>query len=248
MNFKHFAFSAVFVLVTFPGAAAAEKRLADFSDSQRQIIDARAMNTPLLDVKRAKVQLYTNAAGWLVARSPLPKAEEARRIAAADAALRNKHRVVETPAAAEAVLRRLTAALPARMRAEKTSLVVLDEDKWDAQSIGGGRVFISRGYFHALMANERRGKDHLAFVLAQQIGHDVRGHCRFAYKLLWLQEQLDARADREVDQRGHRRCRRGAERLHRPRTRDLLGPGARAEIRTGRVGHQLPGHRPDQRP
>ncbi|MCH8047119.1 MAG: hypothetical protein IID44_25735 [Planctomycetes bacterium] len=200
MNVKRFVFFVAFAFAVC-SAAAAEKRLASFSDAQRQAIDARAMKTPLLDVKRAKVQLYTNAAGWLIARSPLPKAEESRRIAAADAALRGRHRVVKTPAAAEAVLRRLTAALPAHMRAEKASLVVFAEDAFESQTIGGGRVFISRGYLRALTASERRGKDRLAFVLAQQIGHDVRGHCRFAYKLLWLQEQLDARADRQVDQR-----------------------------------------------
>ncbi|MCH8922295.1 MAG: alpha/beta fold hydrolase [Planctomycetes bacterium] len=197
-----FALAIVFMAAHRGAHSQAETpQLAGLSPAERQTVDARAMKTPLLDVKRAKVRLYTNAAGWLVARSPLPKAEERRRIAAADAAFRTKHRAVETPAAAKAVLRRLTAALPAPMPAETTSLVVFDDDEWDAQTVGGGRVFISQGYLRALTADKQRGTDRLAFVLAQQIGHDVRGHCRFAYKLLWLQDQLDERADREVDRR-----------------------------------------------
>src|SRR5262245_32182318 len=86
--------------------------------AERLLIDEGALWGPREKRNVARVEVYGNALKWLVARTPLPIAEESRRAGQKDDELRSKHRTFAPPARATEVFQKLTAALPARMRPE----------------------------------------------------------------------------------------------------------------------------------
>lgn len=161
----------------------------------RREVDARALHQPAESATTQNIQFYSGLTGWLLSRTPLSAAEEVRRAKAAHSAVIKKWHVVPTPRAADAVMVKLVAQLPARFRSENTrfSLTVLDQPQWQASTVGGGYLYITRPYLEALLAGGQGGADMLAFVLGRQLGHICRLHCRRGYQLIVLKEALDQR-------------------------------------------------------
>src|SRR5580704_4004315 len=66
-----------------------------FTPDERQLIDEGALWCPREPRSAAHVEAYANTLKWLVARTPLPVAEEIHRAGAKDEELRAKHRTSE---------------------------------------------------------------------------------------------------------------------------------------------------------
>lgn len=198
IRFRTLLPSIVLFWLAVPGLAGgenAESPRFDFetlTPAARERIDRRALSRPAPNGNGTRSQFYVDTLGWLVSQTPFPSEEEARRSQAVHKEMIRSSRVVETPLAAGKVLTRLLEELPERMRPEEFeyTLTVIDRPGWESFTVGGGHLYITRPYLEALLADEKRGRDRLAFVLAQQLGHIAREHTRFGYQLLAIQEEI----------------------------------------------------------
>jgi pimeloyl-ACP methyl ester carboxylesterase len=68
--------------------------------------------------------------------------------------------------------------------------MILDVDEISAFSVGGGYVYVTRPLLDALLSGKERGRNALAFVLAQELGHIAEQHCRRGYQLQLIQEEI----------------------------------------------------------
>ena len=169
----------------------------------RQEVDARALRVPEDSTIKQNVQFYSGLTGWLLSQAPMSAVEEVRRSETGHAAVIKTWKVVPTPSSAKLVMAKLVAELPAHLRFGYPgfSLTVLDQPEWYASTVGGGHVYISKPYLEALLAVDQGGQDMLAFVLARQLGHICRFHCRRGYQLVLLKEELDERLSADVNRK-----------------------------------------------
>ncbi|MDA1014801.1 MAG: M48 family metalloprotease [Planctomycetota bacterium] len=139
---------------------------------------------------------------WLVSHVPLTPDEERQRARALQRQVETKHNTLPCPRSINAVLDRLVKQLPQEMRrpGDGYEVRVLDCDDITAFTVGGGVIYLSDAYLNALTADANQRDDRLAFVLAGQLGHLCRGHCRFAFQLDDLRVALDDRANRRNSQ------------------------------------------------
>ncbi len=110
---------------------------------------------------------------------PTPE-QEARRSADARDRLLGCRPAAATPPAAQRVFDRLVAELPPHLRADAFvyRLTGLDRPERDACTTGGGQVYVTGPEADGLLADPARGEAALAFVLADEIGHNALGHTR----------------------------------------------------------------------
>jgi len=163
-----------------------------YTAEERRLIDEGAMWGPRERRNVAPVEAYASAHKWLVARTPLPVAEEIRRAGENDQALRSKYKTSEPPTAATKVFQKLVGTLPARMRPENIefTLTVIERSERDALTLGAGRVYVGDSFLTSLLDDDRSEPDQLAFVLAHELGHISLGHVRRVYQRLWMYEQV----------------------------------------------------------
>lgn len=183
-------------------ASEREFKFSELTPATRRKIDAAAANAaPKRPVSAVRRESIGDFVSWAIARTPLPPEEESRRAAEVHARIVAESEIVPTPKVAEAVLEKLVADLPPRMRPVgfAFSLTVLDEPGREAFTVGAGRLYVPKDYLEALLADERSGRDRLAFVLAHEIGHVCREHTRRAYQLLILEERANGNAGSDVD-------------------------------------------------
>ncbi|MBW3543810.1 MAG: M48 family metalloprotease [Planctomycetes bacterium] len=186
-----------------PGAWA---EFGPLPDDERAAIDRRALDEPDGPATEIAGPFFGGITGWAVSRAPLPDDEELRRAREAYEALTRERRIAPTPAAAAGVLKTLTAEVPASLQPRPLgfTLTVVEDARQPAFTLGAGYLVISQDLVESLLLGARAGRDRLAFVLAHEMGHNARGHCRRGYHLLALQEAARDGALREADAEGVR--------------------------------------------
>ncbi len=137
-------------------------------------------------------KIYGNGVGWLVGQTPMPTDEEVKRARILQNEVIRKSHVVETPKSAQRVFDRLIGKLPDRMKRHSApfTLTVLDSEKPEMFGIGAGIIYVTNSYLATFSRDGIFSEEALAFVLAHEIGHDCRGHCRSAWKLIWLHDEM----------------------------------------------------------
>ena len=193
-----------------PVAAPRPLRHADFRQcgpAQRLEIDAQALACPDTPALEKDGPFFGGLAGWIVSRAPLSPEEEFRRAEAAAVELEERFVITDPPAAASDVLQALVAELPERQAVPpvKFSLRVIDIPQWMAFTPGGGRLFVSKPYLEALLADAEHGRGRLAFVLAHELGHIALEHTRRGYQLAALEDAARGEALDEVERARLRR-------------------------------------------
>ena len=170
---------------------------SSLSPGVRNHLDRLALRTSEPKTSRQRIEFFGNVGTWLLSRTPMTPQEEARRATAVHEEICRTNKIAHAPPVAERVFQKLLAELPQRMRPESFhySLTVIDEPSWTATTVGGGYVSITKPYLYALLSDESRGEDRLAFVLAEELGHICREHCRLGYRVLVLEEELGTNSD-----------------------------------------------------
>ncbi len=162
--------------------------LTAFSDQDRLAIDRQVLNLPELRIEKPSAVFYGNLAGWGIGRTPLKVEEEQELAKAEHEKVLNTHRTTPAPAEALRVLKKLTTQLPAVSPKQfEYTLTIVDMPEFRSWTPGGGVLYLSRPFYQALAVGAQGGEDRLAFVLAHEMGHIVRRHCRVGYQLLKLQ-------------------------------------------------------------
>lgn len=176
-----------------PAASPSPPVLRLLAPAERGLLDQSALRLPPLALAQERRDLAGNVPAWLLSRVNLTPAEERDRAAALHKEIVARHRVVRGPSTlvAKKVLARLARELPAHLRpaAGLWELTVLDEPDYNAFAIGGGWLYVSRPLLEALLADRQRGEAGLAFVLAVQMGHVARQHCRRGWQRLAIEEE-----------------------------------------------------------
>ena len=157
------------------------------SEEDRTAVDRRVLAQPDLRTEEPKQAFYGTLAGFGVSRTPM-KAEEELELA------RKEHKQIlksfdtsPAPPLAAGVLNRLTKHLPGAAPGEfEYSLTIIEIPAFRSWTVGGGFLYLSRPIYEALTQTQDHAEDRLAFVLAHEMGHVVRKHCRRGYQLLKL--------------------------------------------------------------
>ena len=193
--------SAVFSAV---GLAAEKGGSWSFSAEERQRIDDGALWSAREKVNIAQVEAYGSALQWLVARTPLPIAEEVVRAKKQHNTALDKYKTSEAPVRAQTILNQLVDTLPARMRPTEYeyTLTVVDQKDIDTFTVGGGRIYVSQHVVDAALREDHpTGEDQLAFMLAHEMGHLCLGHVRRVYQRQWLHEQISQDVDADPEEK-----------------------------------------------
>ncbi len=206
---SRFVFWIVCVLSLCQPAVAVDLRA--FPEKERQAIDRRVLAGPDRRTEQPREAFYGWITGLGIARTPL-SAEDEREMAKAE------HRKVlgsfessPAPESAQKVIDRLAKHLPAAAPADfEYSLTIIETPEYWAWTVGGGYLYLSRPVYETVTKHENHAEDRLAFVLAHEMGHIVRKHCRVRYQLLKLERiaKLDPVGKIEIIklQRAIRRC------------------------------------------
>ncbi len=80
----------------------------------------------------------------------------------------------------------------------QTGIAVVENAERPAWLVGLGRVYFDRAWLDAVLADERTGRDQLAFVIAHELSHVCLGHARRRYQLRWLEPQLVKEVERKA--------------------------------------------------
>jgi len=187
---------------TASGQAEAPPRSFErLSPDVRARIDARALATPFPAPRDQRREFYGDLTGWLISRTPFTDEEERQHAKKAHQQIVRTQNVVDTPESARAVFERLVATLPARMRPESWTftLTVLTESEQPVFTVGGGYLYLAKGYLDELLNDPQQSSDRLAFELAHELGHICRGDCRWGYQLLRLQDEFDDQLERHLN-------------------------------------------------
>jgi pimeloyl-ACP methyl ester carboxylesterase len=191
----------------------------------RRAIDAAALGSYEVQKPGPPARpFYANLTGWALVRSPLPEGEVLRRAAAHHTEVRRQMELLAPPGSAQELLDRLAAELPASHAGREFELVIVERPEWLSWTAGGPQVYVSRPYFESLTRDPAGADARLAFVLAHELGHVVRGHCRRAYLLMTLSEEIDGRID-GIDRDEIRRAARESARTVHGMVQLLYSPG-----------------------
>jgi Zn-dependent protease with chaperone function len=175
--------------------------LKSITPALRARIDKTAMGVELEDLGKESVNLAGNATAFLISQTTLTAQEEANLAEQMHQKLLKTKQVVETPKEAERILKLLLAQVPAQEKPKEFTyrLTVLDVPELGVFTFGGGCIYITRPALERLLDGTPRGESALAFVLAQQLGHIGRLHCRRGWQLAQIQEELKQHFKTEVD-------------------------------------------------
>jgi pimeloyl-ACP methyl ester carboxylesterase len=169
-------------------------RLKDLTEPVRSRVDAAARAQRLEKVPQEAVNLAGNATSWLISQVSLSAEEEDARATLLHKRILERHRSIALPEAAGRVWQKLLDQLPPSLKPEAFhySLKILDVPDLGVTTPGGGRVYLTRSLMEDLLANmgQTRGEAALAFLLAQQLGHMARLHCRRGWQLQEIQEEI----------------------------------------------------------
>ncbi len=150
------------------------------SSTLRDRLDRLALRLPGDTLGTNEVHAVEELPERAVSCEDLAPEDEARRAAAVHQRLLDGRPAIVTPDAAQGVFDRLVKELPPHLkpRAFHYRLTVLDRPGRKAFTTGGGQVYVTRPELDAWLADANRGEAALAFVLADEIGHDALGHTR----------------------------------------------------------------------
>ena len=178
----------------------ASDRPASFATEQRRRIDDNALWGPRERINQAGLEATGSLTQWLVVHAALPADEERRRADDDLQQAQEKFKPVEAPAAAHKLFEELITALPARMRPNKrlAGVSVVESAERNVWLVGLGRVYFDRAWLDAVLADERTGRDQLAFVIAHELSHVCLGHTRRRYQLRWLEPQFAKEIERKA--------------------------------------------------
>lgn len=167
----------------------------------RARLDKLALQQELENLNEETIDLAGNATAWLISQASLTPRQEADHAGGMHKQLLTQNRALDTPPEAERVWQRLLKQLPSYLKPTefRFTLTVLDVPRLGAFSWGAGRVYITRPLLERLLENPERGETALAFVLAQQLGHIARDHCRRGWQLVQIQEDLKGNLKLDVD-------------------------------------------------
>ncbi len=175
--------------VLFAGPTCPAAELKPLSEEARQAIDARVIDRPNPRTEKPNGEFYGSIAGWGIARTPMKAEEELRLARTEHQAVLKSLKTSPAPPLVHKVLKQLTAHLPGVAADEfEYSLTIIETADFRSWTVGGGFLYLSRPMYGVLAKAEPHAEDRLAFVLAHELGHIVRKHCRVGYQLLKLQE------------------------------------------------------------
>ena len=78
-------------------------------------------------------------------------------------------------------------------------LIILDVPEPGIFTNGGGIIYITRPVLDRVLDGTPRGESVLAFILAQQLGHMARLHCRRGWQLAHIEDDLKGHFKTDVD-------------------------------------------------
>jgi Zn-dependent protease with chaperone function len=161
----------------------------------RASIDRLAGQAELETIEEDAVNLAGNAAAWLVSQVTLTARQEVELADAMHQKAFPAEVITETPPQAQRVLERLVREMPEYLKPPEYhfELVIVDKPQLGAFTLGGGRVYLTRPLLQGLLGQGVRGEAALAFVLAQQLGHTARLHCRRGWQLQKYQKEVKDR-------------------------------------------------------
>ncbi|WP_166827417.1 M48 family metalloprotease [Thalassoroseus pseudoceratinae] len=188
---------ALIGLVVTPSAWSATPIFMAYSNEQRAEIDLQ-INAGQPNESGAK-PFYGGLAGWALVKTPFPLEKQFEEASRQHKLILKRSSVVPTPLMAQATLERLADELPSTWADHDYALIVVDRPGWHAWTVGGRWLYISQDYLSALTIEPEAAESRLAFVLARELGHMVRGHCRRGYKLFALQKQAESKIKVSVD-------------------------------------------------
>ena len=185
---------AILVMIGWCGVSLAEgpPKPVSFSADARGRIDDNAVWGSRERVNKAGVEATGSLLEWLVVHAPLPADEERRRADSDSQQTQAKFQTSETPVAAQKVYDDLIVALPTRMRPAKdqSGTATVENAERHAWLVGLGRVYLDQAWLETVLADEHTGRDQLAFVIANELGHGCLGHARRRWQRTWLEEEL----------------------------------------------------------
>jgi pimeloyl-ACP methyl ester carboxylesterase len=171
-----------------------------FTAVERRRIDDNALWGPRELVNKPDVEAVGSVMQWLVVHAAIPADEERQRGTDEIRQTEDKLKPVAAPETARKVFEELIAAMPERMRPDKrqAGLVVVEKGERAASIAGLGRVALDQSWLDAMLADERTGRDQLAFVLAHELSHVSLGHTRRRYQLRWLEPHFARDVERKA--------------------------------------------------
>lgn len=194
-------FAVVLLLLLFVPMRAADRNFDDLTAKLRAKIDKAAREHPDQPTKNQNLDTVGGAIGWLVSRmklTPLEEQEAATRLTRSY--LTDADRV--EPGARSIVpkvFQRLLQALPKANKPFPYRLHLVKSQALHAFTLGGGQVFITTRMTHALNGSHNRREAAIAFLLAHEIGHIAREHCRRGFQLKHIQELLREEVSLKID-------------------------------------------------
>lgn len=168
-----------------------------FTPQQRAEIDNRALGLKPEQLTPTKLEFYGDLTGWLVSRAPLPKDEEAARVIDAHRKRMESSEPVSPRGPELIVLTELSEALPIHMRpvVDEFLIDIVETDEFISDTVGSPYIHLSRSFVDACVADQQSGEERLAFAIAHELGHIVRGHCRRRHQMMWFQQLIENGVD-----------------------------------------------------
>ncbi len=180
--------------ILWAGQPAVAGDLTSLSDQDRQAMDRRIMAALDQRTEAPKKEFYGAIAKWSIARTPMKADDELELARAEHRAILKSLQTSPAPPLAENVLQQLTKHLPGVSPPQfEYTLTIIETQELRSWTVGGGFLYLTRPLYEALTADPNQAEDRLAFVIAHEMGHIVRKHCRVAYQLI----KLEAVAKRE---------------------------------------------------
>ncbi|MCA9137895.1 MAG: M48 family metalloprotease [Planctomycetales bacterium] len=189
-----------------PIVSAAEDTVsATFTKSQRHCIDDNALWGPAEKQNVTTVEASASAVQWLIARTPLPIAEEIERAAKIHADVLANHETSDGPPPVADILSNLVDAIPPRMRSAdyQFTVTIVDQNEQNSFSAGGGHIYLSDLFLQSSPADDPVGRDRIAFVLAHELGHLCLGHAKRLFQREWLRDELKRDIEADSERKGN---------------------------------------------
>jgi len=175
--------------------------VGDLTPEAQARIDRGALASTLDNLRPAPLDLAGNVTAWMISQASLTAEEEAQATRLALADLQEKVKITPAPPEAVRLFQTLVKTLPPSLKADAFTyqLFVIDHKESLLFTCGAGQLLISRPLLELLQAAGPRGQEPLAFLLAHELGHVARQHCRRGYQLMQLQEEIRKGIDLHVE-------------------------------------------------